>query len=129
MKSAEAVAFVGCLLNSSLFYWYYSALSDCEHVNDELVKDFPIPGHWNDRPWSNLALHLFESLEKNATRKVIRTKQGHIIEYDEIKATLSKDVINKIDIALAESYGLTRDELDFIINYDIKYRTGQDDGE
>jgi hypothetical protein len=129
LKSAKAATFVGCLLNSSFFYWYYSMLSDCEHVNDELVKNFPIPDHWDVQPWSNLALHLFERLEKNATRKIIRTKQGHIIEYDEIKATLSKDVINKIDIALAASYSLTRDELDFIINYDIKYRMGQDEVE
>jgi hypothetical protein len=129
LKSAKAAAFIGCLLNSSLFYWYYSVLSDCEHVNDELVQDFPIPAHWHNQPWSKLALQLFESLRENATRKVIRTKQGHTIEYDEIKAVLSKDVIDQIDIALAESYGLTRDELDFILNYDIKYRMGQDEVE
>ena len=127
LKSAKAAVFVGCLLNSSLFYWYYSALSDCEHVNDELVKNFPIPDRWDNQSWSGLALQLFESLGKNAARKVIRTKQGHTIEYDEIKALLSKDVIDKIDVALAESYNFTRDELDFIINYDIKYRMGQDE--
>jgi hypothetical protein len=36
-----------------------------------------------------------------------------------------------IDRALAGHYGFTDEELDFIINYDIKYRMGQDgdDGE
>ena len=29
-----------------------------------------------------------------------------------------------IDGALAQHYGFTEEELDFIINYDIKYRTG-----
>ena len=129
LKSVKAAAFVGCLLNSSLFYWYYSTLSDCEHVNDELVKDFPIPDRWDNQPWSKLTLQLFESLEKNATRKVIKTKQGHTIEYDEIKAALSKGMIDKIDRTLAEHYGFTNEELDFIINYDIKYRMGQEDGE
>jgi hypothetical protein len=42
---------------------------------------------------------------------------------------LSKAIIDKIDRALAEHYGFTDEELDFIINYDIKYRMGQDDGE
>ena len=28
---------------------------------------------------------------------------------------------------LAEHYGLADEELDFIVNYDIKYRMGQDD--
>ena len=30
---------------------------------------------------------------------------------------------------LARHYGFTDEELDFIINYDIKYRMGQDDEE
>jgi hypothetical protein len=129
LKSANAAAFAGCLLNSSLFYWYYSLLSDCEHVNDELVKETPIPDNWCDGPWSNLALQLSESLEMNATRKIIRTKQGHTIKYDEIKALLSKNLIDRIDFALAEFYGLSEDDLDYLINYDAKYRmrAGVDD--
>ena len=87
----------------------------------------PIPNNWNDRSWTKFVYQLSESLEKNATRKVIKTKQGHIIEYDEMKAFLSKDVINQIDISLAECYEFTTNEVDFIINYDIKYRMGQDE--
>jgi len=65
---------------------------------------------------------------KHATRKTIRTKQGHTIEYDEMKAMLSKETINEIDVALGSSYGFSDDELDFIVNYDIKYRMGANDG-
>ena len=32
--------------------------------------------------------------------------------------------MNKIDRALARHYGLSDEELDFIINYDVKYRMG-----
>jgi len=35
-----------------------------------------------------------------------------------------KPIINQIDMLLAEHYGFTEEELDFIINYDIKYRMG-----
>jgi hypothetical protein len=38
----------------------------------------------------------------------------------------SKNIIDKIDIVLAEHYGFTEEELDFIINYDIKYRMGKE---
>ena len=38
----------------------------------------------------------------------------------------SKSIMNKIDRALAAHYGFTDEELDFIINYDIKYRMGRD---
>jgi len=37
--------------------------------------------------------------------------------------------IFEIDRALGDHYGFSPEELDFIINYDIKYRMGQDDGE
>ena len=38
----------------------------------------------------------------------------------------SKPIIDEIDAALARHYGFTPEELDFIINYDIKYRLGRD---
>ncbi len=37
--------------------------------------------------------------------------------------------IDQIDHALARHYGFTDEELDFIINYDIKYRMGRDSGD
>ena len=33
-----------------------------------------------------------------------------------------------VDRVLAQHYGFTDEELDFIINYDIKYRMGRDSG-
>ncbi len=36
--------------------------------------------------------------------------------------------IDEIDRALAQPYGFTEEELDFITNYDIKYRMGRDGG-
>jgi hypothetical protein len=41
----------------------------------------------------------------------------------------SKPIIDQIDCLLAEHYGFTDEELDFIINYDIKYRMGREAGE
>ena len=36
----------------------------------------------------------------------------------------SKPIIDQIDTILAHHYGFTDEELDYIINYDIKYRMG-----
>lgn len=126
LRDDSAVAFVNCLLNSSLFYWYYSTFSDCEHVNDGLVRRLCLPLNWERTDWEALSTRLMKSLTQNATRKTIVTKQGHRIEYDEIKALNSKTEIDAIDRMLAQHYGFTQDELDFIINYDIKYRMGRD---
>ena len=38
----------------------------------------------------------------------------------------SKPIIDEIDRVLAKHYGFTDEELEFIINYDIKYRLGQE---
>ncbi|NVM22144.1 MAG: SAM-dependent methyltransferase [Desulfobacterales bacterium] len=124
LESAKAAQFLFCLLNSSLFFWYYSLFSDCEHVNDHLVKNMPIPEQWSERAWSGIARRLLVNLQKHSNRKTIKTKQGHRIEYDEIRALSSKDVIDKIDSILADDYHLTGAQRDFLINFDIKYRMG-----
>ena len=40
------------------------------------------------------------------------------------RCTPTKPILDKIDRVLAQHYGFTEEELDFIINYDIKYRIG-----
>lgn len=127
--SKKGASFFGCLLNSSLFYWYYSLFSDCEHVNDDLVKTIPIPTRWIEQDWTAHASKLDKSLASNANRKTIKTKQGHTIEYDEMKASRAKADIDAVDQALAQLYGLSDEEADSIINYDIKYRMGSADDE
>jgi hypothetical protein len=68
--------------------------------------------------------NLAESLRRHSRRTTINTKQGHVIEYDELDASTSKAILDEIDHSLARLYGLNEEELDFIINYDIKYRMG-----
>ena len=86
MVSEDASAFATCILNSSLFYWYYSAFSDCEHINDDLVRMFPVPEEWSGLgyDWKGLCAALMDSVDANAKRKAISTKEGHTIEYKEI---------------------------------------------
>lgn len=44
----------------------------------------------------------------------------------EIDVTKQRKLFREIDMVLAEHYGFTKEELDFIINYDIKYRMGKE---
>ena len=46
------------------------------------------------------------------------------IAYEQFKPRVAKPIVDEIDRVLAEHYGFTDKELDFIINYDIKYRMG-----
>ena len=44
-------------------------------------------------------------------------------------ALVSQEKYNTIDRVLAWHYGFSDEELGYLINYDIKYRLGADDGE
>jgi hypothetical protein len=115
------------VLNSSLFYLYFIAFSDCFHLSDTLVTNFPVPGSLiADKVLVKLNVELMEDLARNAVKKTIETKDGDKISYAEFNASASKRIIDRIDAALARHYEFTAEELDFIINYDIKYRLGAD---
>ena len=50
-------------------------------------------------------------------------------ETQSFRIRTSKSVIDSIDIELGKLLGLSDDEVDFVINYDIKYRMGGADDE
>lgn len=55
-----------------------------------------------------------------------RNYAGSVVYYEEYYPAKAKPIIDKIDELLAKHYGFTEEELDFIINYDIKYRMGDE---
>jgi hypothetical protein len=112
------------IINSSLFYLWYIAYSDGFHLSDMLVKFFPLDEKLTR---NEFIIALGEKLEKDIKQKSIRTTRNtknDKIEIESFKLNLSKPIIDKIDEVLAKHYGFTEEELDFIINYDIKYRMG-----
>jgi hypothetical protein len=119
------------LLNSSLFYAYFIAYGDCFHLSDTLAINFPAPPVLlRETALVALGRRLDRDLRANAERMTIGTKDGDKVAYDEFFAGKSKPIMDEVDCVLAGHYGFTDEELDFIINYDIKYRMGQEaDGE
>ena len=70
---------------------------------------------------------LFENYEATKyTKNTTYKSTGRNVIYDEYYPKLSKQYIDEIDKVLAKHYGFTEEELDFIINYDIKYRMGDE---
>jgi hypothetical protein len=121
---------VCAILNSNLFYTYFVAFGDCFHLSDTLVVHFPLrPEMLKDAVLTQLNQQLMAHMTANAERKTINTSDGHEITYDNFYGATSKHLIDEIDRVLAKHYGFTDEELDFIINYDIKYRMGRDNGD
>ena len=98
------------------------ANTDMRHINKGMNNLFPVPSTMNNKKLIQLTSKLMESFENNIELR--RPNTDGIIEgyYQPIK---SNPIIDEIDKVLAEHYGFTNEELDFIINYDIKYRMGK----
>lgn len=115
------------LMNSSLFYWYYINSSDGHNFTKTVIGNFPF--EFNDNiSYSSLVdcvSKLMLDLDKKANRKIANYKSTGRVEYDEYFPKKSKNIIDQIDSVLAKYYDFTEVELDFIINYDIKYRMGK----
>lgn len=120
------------VLNSSLYFWYYVMHSDARTNNPSDLKDFPIEYETIDgqllKKLISLCDTLMQEMQDNAEMvdAVYRTGDVTFAQYLPAK---SKSIIDEIDKVLAKHYGFTEEELDFIINYDIKYRMGDELGE
>lgn len=116
------------VLNSSLFYMYFIAYGDCFHLSDTLATSFPVPASvLTDARLVSLSRQLNRDLRQKAARKTICTKDGDAISYDEYVAGESKYLLDQIDGVLGEYIKLAENELDSVINFDIKFRTGGSD--
>ena len=118
------------ILNSSLFYWWFVVLSDCRHLNMREIENFPIGleqmSDADKHRLAKLTESLMPDLKEHAQRKETYYKATGKVIYDEFYPKYSKPIIDEIDRTLAKHYGFTDEELDFIINYDIKYRMGKE---
>ena len=125
-SDAHAKIALSCF-NSSLFYWFMKVFSDCRNVNKREVDSFPINMNPKSREQTvliALADALMNDLRRNSEERQMKFKHDTLT----VQCFLpkhSKSIIDRIDGALAAHYNFTDEELDFIVNYDIKYRVGR----
>ncbi len=81
------------------------------------------------RELSELATRLAEDLQAHSEMRKMSFKDTGTLTIQCTYPARSKPIIDQVDHALAQHYGFTGEELDFIINYDIKYRLGRENGE
>lgn len=117
-RNRDIANYVMCLLNSSLFWWYWIAVSDCWHITRKELIGFTVPENNNFNKTNRLAKQLEDKLEE--TKKFVGTKQT---DY-EYKHKECVDEIHEIDDYINSLYGLTDDESLYIKNFAFRYRIG-----
>jgi hypothetical protein len=127
-KTSDIALALAAILNSSLFYWWFIVLSDSRHLNLREIHQFPIEiaslRSTEKSDLNRLAKELMDDYQRHKMRKETYYQATGKVVYDEYYPRHSKPIIDRIDRVLATHYGFTDEELDFIINYDIKYRMG-----
>ena len=110
-------------LNSNLFRWFLTVYSDCRNLNKREVESYPIPfgSLSGEKDARKLASRLMKAFQDTSE---MRTMGNLTIQC--IIPRKNKPIIDEIDELMAKHYGFTEEELDFIINYDIKYRMGDE---
>ena len=120
---SEEKGFLYLLLNSNLLYWLWTVYTDCRHMTQGFIKSLALPFDRTINP--ELAEILTRAYADNT--RLYEKRPGY--KSPEIKVQNFKSLIDEIDGVLARHYGFTAEELDFIINYDIKYRMGKNNEE
>ena len=126
-NSQQDVKSIVGILSSNLFWWWYTIMSDLRHVTYNEICSLKIPSLlFSDKNLVNLGRKYIEDLVENSTMMTREQKSRGTTITQSFKIVKSKPIIDEIDKVLAKHYGFTEEELDFIINYDIKYRMGDE---
>jgi len=119
--NSEAAKFLGAVFNSSLFFFWFLAVGNGRNLTGDDVKGFCV-----GKPSANTLASIGKPFDKLMSdyqkNSFIRKRKDQ--EFQEFNISASKPIIDEIDRVLAQHYGFSDAELDFIINYDIKYRMG-----
>ena len=119
-----------CLINSSLFYWYWIMMSaerdftkrdieelpfNYDRISNDLVAQFDV---LKDELMANYQEHSKITTTTLVTGKMV---------LQEFHPKYAKDILDRIDTLIGNVYGFTEEEVNYICNFDLKFRMG--DGE
>jgi hypothetical protein len=117
---------ITALLNSNIFWLHYVIFSSFHHVNpiDLLSLSIDLDSMDNRKIASLVegSKALMQDLKQNSRLMLREHKGGNNSRAQTFFPSLSKEYVDKIDFILANHYGLTKEELDYVINFEIKLR-------
>jgi hypothetical protein len=121
--SPAVARIAGACLNSSLFFFWFVTLGNGRNITGVEVGAFPL-GELTQDLLTGLP-RLFDRLMRDYRKHAV-LRRRHDCEFQEFRPARSKPLIDAIDRVLARHYGFTAEELDFVLHYEAKYRTGKE---
>jgi len=112
------------LLNSNTFWWYYNVTFDTLNLKDYLIFGFRFTYERLTSTHLNMLNILCQKLMQDFIKNAEHTKRKNT-NCINIYPRKSKVIIDEIDMVLGEHYGFSKQEIDYIINYDIDFRMGK----
>ena len=113
--NVENSKLVAALMSSTLFYWFRNSYSNNRDNYVSEFERFPIP---------NFSKEIINKLEKLGKEYETDIEKNH--DYSNgvktYKIRKSKHIIDKIDRLICPLYGLTEEEMEFIIGYELEFR-------
>jgi hypothetical protein len=112
---------------SSLYYWFWTVYSDCFNFDPKDLKRFPLnlkSLNSNSGKFKDLYTEIENDLNING-EDVVYNKANGVTKYKLLRAKKSKHIFDKVDSLLGNEVGLSNEMIDFLINYDSKYRTDE----
>lgn len=121
---------IGCVLSSNLSFWYYQIISNNLDWKSCELLSFAIPllSHRNILTLEKLYEDYLKDIEKNRnTRQTSEGSKYKVETFGEYKIVKSKSIIDRIDDYIGPLYGLTKEEIEFVKNYELEFRMAGDD--
>ena len=117
-----------CVINSSLFYWLWKCSSDGFNLTAKFIYQYA------NIKKDNNTYHIVENLFNTLMIEFQTHSEPHIrmqkttgkTEIQLFRVKPLKSTIDLVDKYLSSLIHMSEEELDFIINYDIKYRMGDE---
>ena len=125
--SQEIKPTIHTILLSSTFFCCFQFTSNCRDLNPSDIRWFCVPTTlFQESELRELSVSIEKDYVSKGKILQMENKLTGIVKLESLTPSKSKHLLDEIDRVLARHYGFTEEELDFILNYDIKYRMGRD---
>ena len=128
LRSGYKPEAIAAVLSSSSFWWWYTIASNLRDLNPADIQSFRVSDDLlRDPEIATAGEEYLLDLELNSVLHTREQKQTGTTQTQSYKIQKSKPIIDRIDHLMAVHFGFRDEHIDYIVNFDIKYRMGADE--